>query len=230
MAKNGDVFHGRLNTGEAMGKLKSYCMAIAAVLLSANAAATDINVTGLFKDRAMVAVNGGKPRVLAVGELEQGVRLVAADAQSATFVVDGKRRVLSMGQSYAGSGQAHRPSVSLNADGRGHFATSGTINGRSIHFLVDTGASSIAISTQEADRLGVDYRNGQRGRVSTANGTAAAYRVLFNNVRVGGISLNMVPGLVVEGGGLPIALLGMSFLNQLDMKREGSVMTLTQRY
>ncbi|BBP05372.1 hypothetical protein TPL01_15470 [Sulfuriferula plumbiphila] len=96
--------------------------------------------------------------------------------------------------------------------------------------MVDTGASSVAISAREADRLGVDYRGGQRGRVSTANGTTAAYRVLFNNVRIGGISLNMVPGMVLEGDGMSIALLGMSFLSQLDMKREGAVMTLTRRY
>lgn len=213
-----------------MNKLKLYCMAIAAVLLSTNATATQINVAGLFKDRAMVMVNGGKPRVLAVGESEQGVKLLAADAQSATFEVDGKRRVLSMGQTYAGSGGSARPVVSLNADGRGHFFTTGTINGRSIDFMVDTGASSVAIGSREAERLGIDYRSGQRGWVSTANGTAAAYRVLFNNVRIGGISLNMVPGMVLEGDGMSIALLGMSFLNQLDMKREGTIMTLTQRY
>jgi len=213
-----------------MNKLKLHCMAIAAVLLSANATATQINVTGLFKDRAMVMVNGGKPRVLATGESEQGVKLVAADAQSATFDVDGKRRVLSIGQSYAGSGGSSKPVVSLSADGRGHFFTTGTINGRSIDFMVDTGASSVAIGSREADRLGVDYHSGQRGWVSTANGTTAAYRVLFNNVRIGGISLNMVPGMVLEGDGMSIALLGMSFLNQLDMKREGTIMTLTQRY
>lgn len=213
-----------------MNKLKLYCMAIAAVLPSANAMATQINVTGLFKDRAMVMINGGKPRVLAAGESEQGVRLVAADAQSATFEVDGKRRVLSMGQTYAGSGGSAKPVVSLNADGRGHFFTTGTINGRSIDFMVDTGASSVAISSREADRLGIDYRSGQRGWVSTANGMTAAYRVLLNNVRIGGISLNMVPGMVLEGDGMSVALLGMSFLNQLDMKREGTIMTLTQRY
>lgn len=213
-----------------MNKLKLYCMAIAAVLLSANVSAAQINVVGLFKDRAMVIVNGGKPRVLAAGESEQGVKLLSADAQSATFEVDGKRRVLNMGQSYAGSGGSAKPVVSLNADGRGHFFTTGTINGHSANFMVDTGASSVAISSRDADRMGVDYRNGQRGLVSTANGTAMAYRVLLNNVRIGGISLNMVPGMVLEGDSMPVVLLGMSFLNQVDMKREGTLMTLIQRY
>lgn len=213
-----------------MSQQKLYCMVFVTFLFSPGVLATEINVTGLFKNKAMVVINGNKPRVLAVGQMEQGARLIAADAQSATFWVDGQRRVLEMGQSYAGKGRDERPVVSLNADARGHFSASGFINGRSLEFLVDTGASSIAISTQEADRLELSYRNGQPGKVSTANGTATAYRVLFNNVRVGGISLNMVPGVVVEGGGLPVALLGMSFLNQVNMKREGSVMTLTQRY
>jgi aspartyl protease family protein len=106
----------------------------------------------------------------------------------------------------------------------------GTINGNSINFVVDTGATSVTISTQEADRLGVNYRSGERGATSTANGVTTAYRVIFNNIRIGGISLNMVPGTVIEGGGLPFALLGMSFLNQTNMQRDGNTMTLTQRY
>ncbi len=216
-----------------MNKTNWYCRAIGLTLLSATSTvyATDINVAGLFKDRAMVSINAGKPRVLSVGDAEQGVRLVSANAQSAVFEVDGKRRVLSMGETFSGgSGGGGKPSVRLSADARGHFLTTGTINGRSISFVVDTGATSVAISTQDAERLGVDYRNGQRSAVSTANGVVSAYRVMFNNIRIGAISLNMVPGMVVEGAGLPIGLLGMSFLNQTNMQREGSVMTLTQRY
>jgi aspartyl protease family protein len=178
----------------------------------------------------MVVIDGAKPRVMAVGETAQGARLLSANAQSAVFEVDGKRRELTMGQSYSGGSNNAKPSTSLTADARGQFFTIGTINGSSVNFVVDTGATSVTISTQEADRLGVNYRNAQRGATSTANGIATAYRVTFNNIRVGGISLNMVPGTVVEGGGLPFALLGMSFLNQTNMQRDGSTMTLTQRY
>ncbi|BBO99827.1 retropepsin-like aspartic protease family protein [Sulfuriferula nivalis] len=192
--------------------------------------AANINVTGLFKDHAMVVIDGAKPHVMAVGETVQGARLLSANAQSAIFEVDGKRRELTMGQSYSGGSNSAKASASLTADSRGQFFTIGTINGSSVNFVVDTGATSVTISTQEAERLGVNYRNGERGATSTANGIAAAYRVMFNNIRVGGISLNMVPGTVVEGGGLPFALLGMSFLNQTNMQRDGNTMTLTQRY
>jgi aspartyl protease family protein len=157
-------------------------------------------------------------------------RLLSANAQSAVFEVDGKRREFTMGQSYSGGGNSQKASTSLTADSRGQFFTMGTINGNSINFVVDTGATSVTISTQEADRLGVNYRSGERGATSTANGVTTAYRVIFNNIRIGGISLNMVPGTVIEGGGLPFALLGMSFLNQTNMQRDGNTMTLTQRY
>jgi aspartyl protease family protein len=200
-------------------------------LCSASASqAASINVTGLFKDHAMVVIDGAKPRVMTVGETAQGARLLSANAQSAVFEVDGKRRELTMGQSYSGGNNSAKASASLTADSRGQFFTIGTINGSSVNFVVDTGATSVTISTQEAERLGVNYRNGERGATSTANGVATAYRIMFNNIRVGGISLNMVPGTVIEGGGLPFALLGMSFLNQTNMQRDGNTMTLTQRY
>ena len=195
------------------------------------ASATNVNVSGLFKDRAMVAIDSGKPRVMAVGDSMQGVRLLRADAQSATFEIDGKRRVLMMGESYSGGGSgSSKATATLNADGRGQFFAVGTINGNSVNFVVDTGATVVTISTQEADRLGINYRKEARSMISTANGNTGAYHVTFNNIRVGGISLNMIPGAVVEGGGLPLVLLGMSFLNQTNMQRDGATMTLTQRY
>lgn len=178
----------------------------------------------------MVVIDAGKPRVLAVGDSAQGVRLLRADSQSALFEIDGKRRVLTMGESYAGSGGNAKPVARLNADGRGQFYSVGSINGTSVNFVVDTGATLVTISSQEADRLGINYRSGPHGLIYTANGSTNAYHVIFNNIRIGGISLNMVPGTVVEGNGLPIALLGMSFLNQTDIQRNGTTMTLTQRY
>ncbi|ARU32960.1 hypothetical protein CAP31_12370 [Sulfuriferula sp. AH1] len=205
-------------------------MTLSLLAYNTGASAGNVNVTGLFKDRAMVVIDSGKPRVMAVGDSTQGVRLLRADSQSAMFEIDGKRRVLTMGESYTGSGGSAKPVATLNADGRGQFYSVGSINGSSVNFVVDTGATLVTISTQEADRLGVNYRKGQRGAIYTANGSIGAYHVIFNNIRIGGISLNMVPGTVVEGNGLPIALLGMSFLNQTDIQRNGTTMTLTQRY
>jgi len=135
-----------------------------------------------------------------------------------------------MGQSFAGGATpGGRQSVSLTADARGHFAAAGSLNGYPVSFLVDTGATAIAIGAAEAKRIGLDYKAGQAVGVGTAAGVVPAWRVTFNTVKVGGISVNQVEGMVVETG-LSVPLLGMSFLNRMEMKRDGQTMTLTQRY
>lgn len=202
----------------------------ASVLVSTAVLATSVSVSGLFKDKAIVSIDGGKPRTLSAGQTQQGVKLIAADSDKAVFDVDGKRRALGMGQSFAGGAPtAGRQSVSLTADGRGHYTASGSINGYPISFLVDTGATTIAINAADAQRMGLDYRAGQMTGVGTAAGVIPAWRVTFNTVKVGGIALNQVEGMVLESG-LNTPLLGMSFLNRMDMKRDGQTMTLTQRY
>lgn len=105
----------------------------------------------------------------------------------------------------------------------------GQINGGMIRMLLDTGATMIALSAADAVRLGIDYKKGQPGMVNTANGPAPVYKVTLNTVKVGDIELNQVEALVQEAG-LPFALLGMSFLNRTEMRREGEHMTLTKRY
>lgn len=201
----------------------------AGTFLCTSAWGTSVSVVGLFKDKAIVSIDGGKPRTLSVGQAMGGVKLRAADSDSASFDVDGKRRTLSMGQSFAGGATGERQSVSLTADARGHFAAPGSINGYPMSFLVDTGATTIAINAAEARRIGLDYRAGQAVGVATAAGVVPAWRVKFNTVKIGGISVNQVDGLVVETG-LDVPLLGMSFLNRMEMKRDGQTMTLTQRY
>ena len=199
-------------------------------LVCTTAWATSVSVMGLFKDKAIVSIDGGKPRTLSVGQTVLGVKLVAADSGGASLDVDGKRRTLGMGQSFAGgAATGERQSVSLTADARGHFAASGSLNGYPTTFLVDTGATAIAISADEARRIGLDYKAGQASAVSTAAGVVPAWRVKFNTVKVGSIMLNQVEGMVVETG-LSVPLLGMSFLNRMEMKRDGPTMTLTQRY
>ena len=212
-------------------KKKMIAMMIAAGGLSCTSAwAASVSVVGLFKDKAIVSIDGSKPRTLSVGQTVQGVRLVAADSDGASFDVEGKRRTLGMGQSFVGgAATGERPSVSLTADARGHFASAGALNGYPMTFLVDTGATDIAISAAEAKRIGLDYKAGRPVGVGTAAGVVPAWRVTFNTVKVGGISVNQVDGMVVETG-LGVPLLGMSFLNRMEMKRDGQTMTLTQRY
>lgn len=205
---------------------------IVACCLSILAMAVEVNVVGLFPDKALVEINGGKARVLSVGQSSaEGVKLISATGDSAVFEIEGKRRTLQLGQSISANfASSNKPSVTLIADGRGHFVTSGTINGVTTQFLVDTGATSIAMSVAEARRLGVNYLRGEHGSISTAGGVVSAYRVMLDRVKVGDIVLNAVEGMVIEGPTMSITLLGMSFLNRLEMKRDGTTLTLTKNY
>jgi len=110
------------------------------------------------------------------------------------------------------------------------FPTTGTINGNTIQFLVDTGATSITLSSSDAMRLGINYLQGERGQLQTANGMTAAYRVKLDSVRIGDVELNNVDGVVSENDAMSVTLLGMSFLNRMEMKRDGQSMTLTKRF
>ena len=204
-------------------------------LAAAPAAALDVNVIALTAGKAVVVIDKGKPRTLAVGETSpEGVKLIGATSESATFEIAGKRQTLTTGQQGAlgtGSSSGGAPAVvSLTADSRGHFMTTGTVNGMSLRFMVDTGASTIALSVDDAKRSGVNYLAGSRGRVQTANGVAVVYFVKLDSVRVGDITLNNVDAAVIEGDKLPVALLGMSFINRMEMKRAGDTLTLIRRY
>jgi aspartyl protease family protein len=194
--------------------------------------ATDAVVTGLFPGKAVVIVNGGRPQVLSVGQkTPEGVRLISADSRSAVLEIDGKARTLGMGEaiSVASASPSGKQKVVLTADSQGHFVTLGSINGAPTRFLVDTGASFVSLGSAEAKRLGISYLRGERGMMQTANGAVPAYRVILDTVRVGDIALNRVEGVVNESD-MPVVLLGMSFLSRVEMKREGTSLTLTRQY
>jgi len=198
------------------------------------AAAADINVVALTAGKAMVSINGGKPQSLSVGQVTaEGVKLVSASSESATFEVGGKRQTLAVGQGAAVANTSPGRggnSVTLIADSGGHFITTGVVNGTSLRFLVDTGATSIVLSSADARRIGINYLAGPRSFTQTANGIIPVYNIKLDSVRVGDIALNSVDAVVIEGDRLPIALLGMSFLNRMDMRRDGTTMTLIRRY
>jgi aspartyl protease family protein len=94
---------------------------------------------------------------------------------------------------------------------------------------VDTGATIVAIPIGEARRLSIDYMKGTPGYAVLADGRrVASYRVVLDTVTVGDITLYNVEGAVTQGSGTP--LLGMSFLNRMEMRNEGQSLTLTKRY
>ncbi|HTS55000.1 MAG TPA: retropepsin-like aspartic protease [Burkholderiales bacterium] len=217
-------------------KLRSILFAflVLSALGRAEPAEDEISVVGLSSGKAVVVVGGGgKPRVLRDGDtLSNGIKLIKATPESALFDIHGQRRSLALGTSQLSNARSTfnaSSSVTLVADARGHFVTTGSINGALVQFLVDTGATMISMSVADAHRIGINYLEGQRGMTRTANGVVAVYRVKLDTVKLGDITLNNVDALVHEAE-MPFLLLGMSFLNRVEMRREGTDLTLTKRY
>lgn len=196
------------------------------------AQATDIDLVALSNGKAMLIVDGKAPKNYAIGSnITNTIKLVAADRESATIEVEGKKQLLQLGRTTLQSNiDAINKKVILQANELGHFLASGQINGGSaVRMLVDTGASYIAIPASEAQRLGIDYQSkGILSRTSTANGVVPIYRIKLDSVKVGDIEILQVDAAVHEGD-LPITLLGMSFLKRVTMLREGQQMTLTKK-
>jgi aspartyl protease family protein len=107
--------------------------------------------------------------------------------------------------------------------------TSGSINGKAVRFVVDTGATNVALSQPEAERLGLDFKSGQRGFAHTANGPVPAYRVNLASVRIGDVQIYNVEATVTPAP-MPYVLLGNSYLTRFQMRRENDRMTLDKRF
>ncbi len=213
----------------ATGFIARNCSALLLCLAALPAAAADVSFVGAIGDKAAILViDGGAPRTVKVGQKLGPVTVLSVERERAVVEIEGERRTLLRGQHYQ-SGSIDRQSTVLAADGRGHFIAEGSINSKPVRFVVDTGATVVALPASEAVRLGIDYRKGRLGSTKTAGGVVPVYRLTFDKVKVGDIELQAVEGLVIEHG-LDIALLGMSFLSRVEMKNEGQTMTLIRRF
>lgn len=194
-----------------------------------------IQVFALFEKKAIINIDG-KRRVLAMGETSpEGLKLIRTDTQNELVEVEiaGRRETLRLGIVSTGGGlgsEGGAQKVVLFAQ-RGSFYADGSINGSNVKFLVDTGATTIAMNSYTADRIGLDYRrHGQRGMASTAGGVVPMYGMTLKKVKVGGIVLHNIEAGVIEGSHPQDVLLGMSFLSRVNMTRDGNRMELIKRY
>ena len=214
---------------------KRLIAAALALVAGAAAAQTAVALQGMLGNKALLIVDGAAPKSVAPGETHKGVKVLSTLGDQAVVEIDGKRHTLRVGEapaSVGGSGGAaasRGSKVILTAGSGGHFMTQGAINGRATQFMVDTGATSVSMSVQEADRLGVDYRKGQLGRSSTANGVVTIYQVKLSSVRIGDVEVYDVDGSVVPAP-MPYILLGNSFLTRFQMTRHNDQLVLERRY
>ena len=196
--------------------------------------AQSVALTGVSGSKALVVIDGAAPRFLSAGQSHQGVKLLSLQGESATVEVNGKRQTLQVGDAPVSVGRAAPAGgggqrIVLTADARGHFLPAGQINGREVQFMVDTGATSVALGESDARRINLKYEDGQRVRVNTANGQAVAHVVQLDSVRIGDVTVYGVEALVTPQS-MSYVLLGNSFLNRFQMQRQNDQLTLEKRF
>ncbi|EJE50758.1 clan AA aspartic protease, TIGR02281 family [Acidovorax sp. CF316] len=198
--------------------------------LAAQPSGQSIALAGMLGSKALLVVDGGEPRAVGPGETHQGVKVLSVTRDEATVEVQGIRRLLRLGESpvaLGSSGSGKR--VVLMADNQGHFVNNGFINGKPMKYMVDTGASVVAVGKPDAERMGIKVDDKMKVVMATANGVAEGWRVRLKSVRLGDVELLDVEGVVMPTG-MPFVLLGNSFLTQFQMTRNNDQMVLEKRH
>ena len=194
-------------------------------------ASPDVRVHGLFGKSAVLVIDG-KQRLLKQGQTSpEGVTLISSDKSEAVLEVGGQRVTLGLSQHISSNFQAAKMAeVRIPRGHNGHYFVSGFINGRSIDFMVDTGASAVALNINQAKALGIDYRNGQKIKINTAGGVTDARDVVLNKLTIGNITLYNVRCIVNIGSHPTMALLGNSFLSKVQMTEVEGVLLLKKKF
>lgn len=189
-----------------------------------------VALSGILGSKALLVIDGNPPRSMAAGEVRQGVKLLFVGHDDAVVEINGQRRNLRLGETPVNVGSLGRSGqrITLLADGRGHFVSSGTINGHNMDFVVDTGASLVGIGRPDAERIGLNYQKGQPVRLSTANGIAQGWRIKLDSIRIGDVEVFGVEAIVTPQP-MPFVLLGNSFLTEFQMTRMNDRMVLEKR-
>jgi aspartyl protease family protein len=192
-----------------------------------------VALSGMLGDKALLVVDGGTPKSVAAGDTHQGVKVISTVANTAVVEVAGSRQTLRVGDSPISvkgkPGSIDHGKIILQAGSNGHFISAGQINGQAVQFMVDTGASVIALGVADAERIGLNYKAGQPVRMGTANGVTQGWRLKLSSVRLGSVEMFEIDAVVLPGG-MQQVLLGNSFLTRFQMTRTNDQMVLEKRY
>lgn len=204
---------------------------LASAALGAAAQAQTVTLQGMLGNKALLVINGAA-KTVAPGDSVQGVKVLSTSGDQAVVEIEGQRQTLRVGEAPVSMGSTQSPRGSrivLSAGTGGHFVTTGAINGKTVQFMVDTGATGVGLSVDDANRLGLNYKAGQPIRVNTANGVANGWLMRLASVRIGDVEVYDVEA-AVSPGSMPYVLLGNSFLSRFQMTRANDQMVLERRY
>jgi aspartyl protease family protein len=193
-------------------------------------AVEQIEVQALMPGMVVLMIDGNR-ETLKTGEQSQGVKLISSDTKTAVLEVDGQKKNFQMGTSIS-TNFSKREVVTerVVSNGHGMFQGHGSINGQSVRYLVDTGATTVAMSARQARKLGIQYIiDGVETRASTASGVAKAWSIKLKTVRFGKLLEHNVRGTVIDGDHPREVLLGMTFLNRMKVEKEGNIMKITSK-
>ena len=204
-------------------KIMSRCstsLLLALCITAATAHAQSVALAGMLGSKALLVVDGSAPKTVAAGETHQGVKVISTSGDQAVVEQSGKRITLRLGDApvamAAGGVSARGNRIVLVAGSGGHFMTPGQINGKAVQFMVDTGATSIAMSSLDAERAGINFKAGQPVQISTANGVTQGFRLKLASVRIADVEVYEVDAVVTPQA-MPFMLLGNSFLPRFKM-------------
>jgi aspartyl protease family protein len=202
-----------------------------ALLAGTVAAAPLVELQAVLGSSAVLQVDGVRRTVRVGQSTPEGVRLIAVDAAAARVEVDGRTVQVPLGGRAGGNlPGAQTATVRIARGDGGMYLATGTINGKPVDFLVDTGATTVAMNDSTARGLGIDYRAGSRGLVETASGITEAYAVTLREVGVGAIRVPNVPAVVIRGAQPSKVLLGMSFLSHTRIEHANDTLVLQRKY
>jgi aspartyl protease family protein len=200
--------------------------------LAAAAQAQSVAFSGMLGDKALLIVNG-QARTVAVGGTADGVKLVRIDGSQAQVEAGGKVQTLRLGGTAVvagdtgGGGGGSR--IVLPVGPGGHYTGLGAINGHPVNFVVDTGATSVALGADVATLLGLDYNASTPTATLTANGAVAARRLTLKKVTVGDVTIYNVDAIVVPQS-MPVVLLGNTFLSHFQMHSDSNSLILDRMH
>lgn len=193
--------------------------------------AQDIALAGRMGDKALLLMQG-RSVVLGVGQSQGGAKLLRWEGDAAVVEHNGAPLRLRVGAAPSRLGNPAAPGAAreivIPVGPGGHFVTEGAINGQAVRFMVDTGATLVALSRTEAQRLGLDLKGAKLVQTQTAGGVANAQMLPLQRVRVGEIELYEVMAVVTDAP-MPFILLGNSFLDRFQWRRENDVMRLVRK-